>query len=1032
MPNEGIELEVYSYTDPFVKLDTINGRMVPQFLEELSSGGIGGGSFDISITEPKLLTNPLLISGRSIIKVLVNNKVVGAYQINIRKSDLIGEGERTAEVYHIAGSGLKAWFEDAEVRPYGGLQAASRDNRYFSWASERGSWYHDEDWVVPFDYGDVFHVDPWGDWPKKWPVNATARWVWGEPKSAAATLGNCFFRYEFSTDRTQTHVIYAVCDDHLVIYMDGEQLLVNENGPAFYDANRVEVVLPAGDHVLAIQGWNNAFDVGPAAMAAALYTIVDDKEVAISYTGQAGWLVSAYPEVTPAWTGAEVLLTLLYEAGTRGVLFPSYITPTFTETHDSNGQPWQDKMAWSFGVGEPLSSVISKLEEVVCDIWIDPENYNLNMVIERGVDRTGFGYGPDGITVVSTPVEFKRGKNLRVASTESHAKIKNSLSVKSNDGWFVQAEVETGSQNKYGVLEGTINTGAAADVSEALAGLIFAQKANEEEGASYDVFPTDKTPFVDFNVGDWVLAPNEQFLQVKRRVMSISLAESESGQPLYTIEFDTIFHQAEERLGKMLSNQGVGGSFNNAGGNSPIAGPVIINPTLPPILTPMIPTVVAISSVGEWTPNGMEAFSRATVSWAPVTSNTDGSETVVPYYQVWGYKTDVGPQSAMLWARVTSTSAKIEPLQPGTNWTFKVLAESMAGATSAFSNTASATLVGPIVPMDPPAKPVLVSSKGLLIVSWTGLLDMGQAPPPQFRYVYAMVSTTSGGTYTRMGSSIQRDGRSITIAGLTVGQTYFVKLFGVDGSNITSAGSAISSLKVVGIDLGSLEADVAEAIAAAKQAGIDARAVADGAAISAGNAAQTADDALEAADDAANDAQLALDQVLGSITNSLDEYVVTNSSSTAPGPGAAWSADTPDWEPGQYVWRRTKNTRLDGSVQYSSPAVITGASGETGEDAVLLRVSSTRGTSFKNNAISTVLTVTVYKGSLRITDITALHTEFGLGAFLEWWWRRIDDAAFQVVSSADDRLSQAGFALTVSPADVDEQSVFECRLQTPN
>lgn len=194
----------------------------------------------------------------------------------------------------------------------------------------------------------------------------------------------------------------------------------------------------------------------------------------------------------------------------------------------------------------------------------------------------------------------------------------------------------------------------------------------------------------------------------------------------------------------------------------------------------------------------------------------------------------------------------------------------------------------------------------------------------------------------------------------------------------------------------------------------------------------TADEAVVVADDASVAAQTALQQVQASITSSLDEYVVTDSSVIVPGPTAEWGSDTPDWVAGQFVWRRTKNTRLDGAVTYSSPSVITGPDGATGEDAVLLRVSSTRGTSFKNSAISTVLTVTVFRGPQRITTIQDLHTAFGVGAYLEWWWRRIDDAGFGIISSADSRLSESGFALTVSPADVDEQSVFECRLQTTN
>lgn len=189
-------------------------------------------------------------------------------------------------------------------------------------------------------------------------------------------------------------------------------------------------------------------------------------------------------------------------------------------------------------------------------------------------------------------------------------------------------------------------------------------------------------------------------------------------------------------------------------------------------------------------------------------------------------------------------------------------------------------------------------------------------------------------------------------------------------------------------------------------------------------------DAFGRIDTAEAAAQAATDAVGAAIAQSIDEYVVTDSSTTPPPANADWSSDTPDWGPGDFVWRRSKNIHIDETITYSAPAVMTGADGTPGEDAVLLRVSSSRGTSFKNNAIATVLTVTVFKGSVQITNITDLHATLGSGAFIEWWWRRMDDSDFGVISSADPRLSQAGFALTVSPADVDEQTVFQAVLNT--
>ena len=116
------------------------------------------------------------------------------------------------------------------------------------------------------------------------------------------------------------------------------------------------------------------------------------------------------------------------------------------------------------------------------------------------------------------------------------------------------------------------------------------------------------------------------------------------------------------------------------------------------------------------------------------------------------------------------------------------------------------------------------------------------------------------------------------------------------------------------------------------------------------------------------------------------------------------------------------NNTINNAKELAKQAAIDASS------AVVLRVDSTRGLAFKNNLISTVLTVTVFGKGRTITDIIDLHDAFGPGAYLEWSWRRIDDTDFGIISSADSRLSDGGFKLTVSPEDVDIKTVFMCSL----
>lgn len=107
------------------------------------------------------------------------------------------------------------------------------------------------------------------------------------------------------------------------------------------------------------------------------------------------------------------------------------------------------------------------------------------------------------------------------------------------------------------------------------------------------------------------------------------------------------------------------------------------------------------------------------------------------------------------------------------------------------------------------------------------------------------------------------------------------------------------------------------------------------------------------------------------------------------------------------------------------------ASGDfSGEDATVLRIDSSRGTVFKNNSVSTVLSAVIYHGSKRITDISTLKEEYGNSAYLEWLWQRMGENSFGTILSTDSRIGNGGFTFTLSPEDVDTKVVFMCQLIT--
>ena len=176
----------------------------------------------------------------------------------------------------------------------------------------------------------------------------------------------------------------------------------------------------------------------------------------------------------------------------------------------------------------------------------------------------------------------------------------------------------------------------------------------------------------------------------------------------------------------------------------------------------------------------------------------------------------------------------------------------------------------------------------------------------------------------------------------------------------------------------------------------------------------------------ADDAKTAADNAVASM---VVMYAVSNSGTIAPESG--WSTDSPQRSKGQFIWQKIVTTYNNGTTRDSDIACISGADGvdgSKGEDATLLRIDSSRGTVFKNNAVSTVLSAIIYHGSNRITNKADLASVFGNTAYLQWSWQRMDDDRYGVISSSDERLSNNGFSLTLSPDDVDVKVNFMCEL----
>lgn len=98
------------------------------------------------------------------------------------------------------------------------------------------------------------------------------------------------------------------------------------------------------------------------------------------------------------------------------------------------------------------------------------------------------------------------------------------------------------------------------------------------------------------------------------------------------------------------------------------------------------------------------------------------------------------------------------------------------------------------------------------------------------------------------------------------------------------------------------------------------------------------------------------------------------------------------------------------------------------EVTTFLQIESSKGTVFKNDQVDTLLSITIYRGSDRITDIKTLREKMGNNVYLQWKWKRLNDNDYGIISADDPRIGQNGFTFTLSPQDVDTKVTFLCEL----
>lgn len=673
----GLEMAVFAFDNPSLALDVVPRRFDLKTLDELQ--GPGGGSFKIMRDDAKLIETPNLLDFRNVCKIYLDRKVVGGFLIQARKTDFVNRDEKAGEFWEVSGGGLREWLHDAIVESFGGVKNDSQSSRVFSFASEQGDWYIPADWGVPIiiqQYNLNPNPGPFGTAPAEWPDAPSANWIWGVNNDAGlnpAPEGINYFRYEFTVETTigtKNYSVFAAAKDDFDIYLDGQIIIESRELNGYAKTWRADFEMSPGNHILAARVRANGD--GQAGLIASLFRAGDaatGTPAALLAVTDTTWVVNSYPDPVPGWTPGEIMLTLLAEAGARGVSFPGWLTPTFTSTVDSDGVAWSRSLDWTFDLGSEYYNVVEKLEELVCDVWIDPETLELNMYATRGVHR-------DVQSPAVQPVKFEIGRNVIRAQEEGTSDIKNALLMSTNDGWQVISDGLSGSIAKYGRIEGFVSTGASSAVSGDLAQSVFTTRAQPEITSTYDIIDVDDArPYTDFFVGDWVLAPSadDENVLVSRHVMSIAIEEDDKNANVkFAIEFDTIFQDLVSRYERWLkttSDGTLGGTLANvsSGGGGGGGSPTSQNTQTGPMGLQGVAGPPGMDWRGAWdsltTYSFPDAVSYNGSTWLAVADNI-GQAPDLPSSPYWNIIAEKGSQGTVglnwlaTWSSLTTYSVR--------------------------------------------------------------------------------------------------------------------------------------------------------------------------------------------------------------------------------------------------------------------------------------------------------------------------------------------------------------------------------------
>lgn len=513
-----IELKVYE-SDATTLVRTLTQDSGREWLDDLSDVGHGQVNVPVGSTDEAALT-----FGR-IVKCFLDGVARFAWVVEDHQKTVAGPRRNADRTTTVSGRGVLSLLEKGIIYPELAIGLRAPETRFFSFAS--GDFDH-SGWASAVELKQQSSLaDPWAGAPAGFP-DRDAYWI-GVTGDAATGVapGHRYFRKIHNIGTAGDRRISLAGDDAWDFYVDGDLVGSERRVGLWGETGHIDLYLEAGPHTFAaaLENYDRPSGTNVTGFICSCAPLVFGGVPGTSdFRSDDSWLVDDNEDAPPGMSVGDVVGLLVDEFQTRGGI-PD-VTYDFDAQLDTDGDPWVNTYDLAFPVQTSILEVLRHLtEEHAAEFYMTP-----TLVLEAWPQR-----GAD----LSATVTISYGDNIsRLRFTRKGPGPNTTLSKDLYGRWIEATDsvAATGwGRHELGLDLGSAPSETAAD---RMTFAFFEDHANPVDVIS-DLQVEEVSgavPYVDWDVGDTVSAPDSSGAAADYRCVSLAVSEDDAGQPKFKPE----------------------------------------------------------------------------------------------------------------------------------------------------------------------------------------------------------------------------------------------------------------------------------------------------------------------------------------------------------------------------------------------------------------------------------------------------------------------------------------------------------------